>query len=319
VGGADRIATASALSDLRVTQSSPLIPTIADQPITYTIVVDNLGPDPASNVILKDTFPSKVIFGSASAGGTYDRRTHSVTWNVGIVANGASIQESVTLTPIRPDDINNVVDVTSATPDSNPTNNSGPHWNQVIGAPGTFYVTLRASDPNVFSPPIDGPPFIPPPPLTVQWNFFGPTDNSVKDAHGMNFVDSGNHSPVSYYSQDFTVTSEFRIKDETGHRFKLAIPVDVVPRQGTTSDSFQVIGASAPLPTGFELAYHIMTPGTGGKFVVWHRTTATSLVFDSSDPFFDGPGTYSFSSRLLDTMIHTQDKLGPKITVQISP
>ncbi|MDY6986725.1 MAG: hypothetical protein SWQ30_01605 [Thermodesulfobacteriota bacterium] len=56
--------------------------------ISYEICVDNLTPFPLHNATIIDTLPVNTNFISATAGGTYQSSTHTVTWDLGTVAAG---------------------------------------------------------------------------------------------------------------------------------------------------------------------------------------------------------------------------------------
>ncbi len=75
--------------------------------VTYTISYENKNSYEVTSVTIEDTLPSEVNYVSCTGGGTYDAVAHTVTWNIGTVAAGAS--GSVTLTvqvkPSTPDGI----------------------------------------------------------------------------------------------------------------------------------------------------------------------------------------------------------------------
>lgn len=80
---------APASADLVLTKSVDAVGQVAVGTIlTYTLEVENLGPDGATGVVVVDTLPAQVGYQSndcaaAEAAGV-------VTWNVGVLANGAS-------------------------------------------------------------------------------------------------------------------------------------------------------------------------------------------------------------------------------------
>ncbi|MCX6045975.1 MAG: DUF11 domain-containing protein [Chloroflexi bacterium] len=55
-----------ASADLKISKTGAPNPVVAGQPLTYTIVVANLGPGTATNVVVKDTLPSGVHFNGIS-------------------------------------------------------------------------------------------------------------------------------------------------------------------------------------------------------------------------------------------------------------
>ena len=102
---------------------------IAGATAVYTITVHNAGPSEAEDVVVTDTLPQGVTFASASGGGSLDPDAGPngvVTWPaVSVISKDA--QEEFTLTVVvasdRTDDLVNVAAVTSATADTDPTNN----------------------------------------------------------------------------------------------------------------------------------------------------------------------------------------------------
>jgi uncharacterized repeat protein (TIGR01451 family) len=56
--------------------------------VTYTFIIRNLGPNPATRVVVSDPFPPGLVFVSAAAPsqGTYNPARG--IWNVGTLANG---------------------------------------------------------------------------------------------------------------------------------------------------------------------------------------------------------------------------------------
>lgn len=116
-------------ADLRVTKSDSDNTVVRGQNLDYTIVVQNLGPDPADNVVVTDTLPAGVDFRSVStsppAGNTCARQGRKVTCNLGTIANGAS--ETITIrtrVTRRQGVLENQVEVESTTADPVAANNS---------------------------------------------------------------------------------------------------------------------------------------------------------------------------------------------------
>ncbi len=70
----------------------------ASENITYQICYNNsLNGFDVHNVTINDTLPANVTFMEASDGGSYDAETHTVMWDIGTVAAGAT-ESCVTLT-----------------------------------------------------------------------------------------------------------------------------------------------------------------------------------------------------------------------------
>jgi uncharacterized repeat protein (TIGR01451 family) len=89
--------------------------------LNYTLVVDNMGPDTAHNVVLVDTLPDGVTFVSAE-GCTEDMGV--VTCDVGDLESGASVTFMIEVTaPDTLGTITNVATVTGDEFDPDETNN----------------------------------------------------------------------------------------------------------------------------------------------------------------------------------------------------
>lgn len=88
-------ATASASADLSLTENASTLTPITGQTVTFTIIVNNAGPGPATAVEVKNIVPSGLSFvaGSQTGPGTYVSNAPSTTglrWNaISIPANSA--------------------------------------------------------------------------------------------------------------------------------------------------------------------------------------------------------------------------------------
>jgi len=58
-------------------------PVMKNDPLTYTILWEITGNEPAPNVIITDLVPDGTVFDSATGGGVHDPATNVVTWNLG--------------------------------------------------------------------------------------------------------------------------------------------------------------------------------------------------------------------------------------------
>jgi hypothetical protein len=77
----------------------------------------------------------------------------------------------------------------------------------------------------------------------------------------------------------------------------VSVPMSVQLLPGSTTQA-QVTWASADAPRGFAFDIQVEAPGSS-QFVDWlvGRTDPTR-VFGPGDPFYVGPGTYSFRGRM---------------------
>ncbi|MGH9197825.1 MAG: DUF11 domain-containing protein, partial [Acidimicrobiia bacterium] len=114
-------------SDVSITKADSVDPVTAGNNLTYTLMVDNLGPSYAPGVKVSDPLPSGVSFVSADQGGTYNATTNTISWFLGpVTVDQPSISLSLTVKvdPAKTGTIVNNAIVSSFTTDPNTSNNS---------------------------------------------------------------------------------------------------------------------------------------------------------------------------------------------------
>lgn len=138
----------------------------------------------------------------------------------------------------------------------------------------------------------------------VQWTFRGPGVHGVADDSGMGLFASGPRPVVSSFSHRFTAAGTYPYRDPFVPALsgKIAIPVSASPATGTPATTFAVgwssAAATAPFVFDVQLAYCASTPCTP-VYGAWRTgTTSAGDSFGSTDPAWQGAGTYSFRSRL---------------------
>jgi len=111
-------------ADLSITKSDDVNPIVAGNTLTYTVRVANAGPDTAENVVVTDTLPTGVTFGSTS--GCTEDTSGVPTCSLGNIAAGDSAQYTVEVTVDAGTSgtITNRVSVTSDTTDPDTDNNA---------------------------------------------------------------------------------------------------------------------------------------------------------------------------------------------------
>jgi uncharacterized repeat protein (TIGR01451 family) len=118
--------TVTQSADLIITKSVTPTTVAAGGTLTYTLVVSNAGPSNAANVVVTDTLPVSLTFGSAtpSASGNVGQ---VYFWNLGTVNFNSTrtITLTVTVSSAASGSLTNTAVVTSTTPDPNPGNNPG--------------------------------------------------------------------------------------------------------------------------------------------------------------------------------------------------
>ena len=131
-------------ADVMVTKSAP--PTVAaGGQLQFTITVTNNGPDPATDVVVTDTLPPTLTAVTASAPGVVSGST--VTWDLGTLASGESVELTVTGTAPSTGTLLNRVSSTADTPDPDPANNDG-----------TADSSNTSTDVEAAPPPVNQPP-----------------------------------------------------------------------------------------------------------------------------------------------------------------
>jgi uncharacterized repeat protein (TIGR01451 family) len=109
-------------ADLSVTKTDSPDPVLVGGTLTYTVTVSNNGPDPATGVVLTDTLPPSVTFGSATSPCT--QASGTVTCNLGSLASAAATIVTIVGTPTAIGTVTNNASVTANEPDPNPGNNA---------------------------------------------------------------------------------------------------------------------------------------------------------------------------------------------------
>ena len=114
-----------ASADLSITKSVDDASPNVGQTITYTVTVNNAGPDVAENVMVRDTLPSGVTQQSAIASsGAYSEATR--VWTIPSLSVGASASLQITALVDTPGDKTNSAEIIASSqfdPDSTPDNN----------------------------------------------------------------------------------------------------------------------------------------------------------------------------------------------------
>ncbi len=85
----DHIVSLAAFPELVLEKRSSATVQAGDS-LVYTFIMSNTGNSMAHDVVLSDTLPAHVSFGSTSGDFTYDEATHSILWNVNVIASSAT-------------------------------------------------------------------------------------------------------------------------------------------------------------------------------------------------------------------------------------
>jgi uncharacterized repeat protein (TIGR01451 family) len=113
-------------ADLSITKTDSPDPVNAGAPLTYTLTVNNSGPDSAINLTVTDTLPAGETFVSASGSGWVCTQSGgTVTCTDPTLASGATTVITINVTaPDNPGTVVNQATVTSDTNDPNSSNNT---------------------------------------------------------------------------------------------------------------------------------------------------------------------------------------------------
>ena len=128
VGSTTALDRVTALNtDLSVTKSDSRDVVIAATNLTYTLTVTNNGPSDATGIVVTDTLPSTLNFGSASSGCSHDAGTNQVTCSLGSLVNGATTAVTIEFTVVASSTafvINNFATVMANEADPDATDNT---------------------------------------------------------------------------------------------------------------------------------------------------------------------------------------------------
>ncbi|MBU5299074.1 DUF11 domain-containing protein [Clostridium sporogenes] len=116
----------NALADISVIKTGSPNPVMSGETLNYTIDVSNFGPSLAENVTLSDVIPPEITGAEFSTDGGVTFNPWPGSFNIGTLLNGETrtILIRGTVAPVAPGFITNTADVTSTTPDPNPSNNT---------------------------------------------------------------------------------------------------------------------------------------------------------------------------------------------------
>lgn len=131
-------------ADLGITISSTPAQTTVGVPLTYTLTVNNNGPDKANQVSVWEYLSNSMNYVSSSAGCSLSSRGPDVICNLDSLAAGAQASFTITATPKTTGSLENTASVKSAETDPQSDNNSATHTVSV-SAPGLNKADLEIS------------------------------------------------------------------------------------------------------------------------------------------------------------------------------
>lgn len=120
---ATQTTTVLPVADLSVTVSGFPNPLKIGGVLTYTLVVANNGPSPATTVMLTDTLPLPVNVGPMTSSQGTCTGTNTISCDLGTLNSGSSATVTIVVTPTKLGTITNLAHVTANELDLNPANN----------------------------------------------------------------------------------------------------------------------------------------------------------------------------------------------------
>lgn len=109
------------VSNLEITKSVDKAEVMNGDTVKYTIGVKNLGPDAASEVVVRDVLPEGLQYISSNPEGLYNSKDG--TWNIGEIKSGEIKKLEITVKVVKSGEITNIASITSPTYDPDNENN----------------------------------------------------------------------------------------------------------------------------------------------------------------------------------------------------
>jgi uncharacterized repeat protein (TIGR01451 family) len=131
--------------DLSITKTDSPDPVEAGNNLTYSVTVNNNGPEAATGVQVTDPLPAGVDFVSATPDQGSCTGTTTVACNLGTIANSGSAHVTIVVKPTGAGSLSNTATVSSASSDANQSNNSSTATTTVN--PGGAVGTINDDDP----------------------------------------------------------------------------------------------------------------------------------------------------------------------------
>ncbi len=297
--------TPPVVADLQITKSDSADPVIGGSSLTYTLTVTNNGPDDATGVVVTDMLPAGVSYVSDTCGAGPPVGS-TLTWNIGNLANGATVmcQVTVTVSPIMTCSamLSNTASVTGTETDSNVANNSDMETTMVVNSPlisCPANITVNAAAGQCAA----SVPFS----VTAMGN----PSPTVTCKIGMTTITSPHTFPVGVTTVDCTATNgcmpdamcSFTVTVNDNQPPQIVCPPTQVVPPG-------VVNYPAPTPTdNCSIAQTVCTPPSGSVFPAG-VTTVTCTTTDASGNM----SSCSFAVTTFDLSI-TSDSGGGKIMI----
>lgn len=140
------VEAATTSSDLSIGLSASPDPVTVGETLTYTVMVNNGGPDDAPDVTMTNTLPGDVTFQSATASqGSCQHSAGTVSCMFGAVASGGGTTATIMVVPQVAGDLSNTASVAAGNDDPNPGDNSATVMTTVEAADTSSDLSVTAS------------------------------------------------------------------------------------------------------------------------------------------------------------------------------
>jgi uncharacterized repeat protein (TIGR01451 family) len=133
-------------ADLSLTKADSPDPVQTGQTLTYTLTVDNDGPQAAQGVTVTDTLPAEVTFSSANASQGTCSGTDTVTCDLGTIGNGGQVTVTIEVTPQSAGTVTNSATVSTTTDDPVSANDTDSEDTTVEEPPDQADLSLTKAD-----------------------------------------------------------------------------------------------------------------------------------------------------------------------------
>jgi len=271
-------------ADLLVTKSDDVDPVTEGQPVTYTVVVTNDGPDAASNVILTDTLPAGASFNFATiTQGSCAIGYPLLQCQLGTLNSGASVTLVVRVTPNAGGTLTNTTSVTSDTEDPDTGNNNASEDTSVNGTPTLTVIdgqcsatSLAAGTLNLALSDADGDP--------LSFTLASNSNTALVPNSNVMLGGSGNNRTISvtaHPKKSGTAILTFNLSDGIA-----TIPFTITVKVGT--DKNDVLDGAAGVDMIFGLNGKNTINGLGGSDLLCGGNGADTISGGDGDDVIDG-------------------------------
>jgi len=283
-----RSGAAAPKADLGVTKVDAADPITVGENVTYTVTVDNSGPDTAENVVVIDTLPASVNYVSATPDqGSCSEGSGIVTCELDAINNSNAVNITIVASTTIPGKITNNVTVSSGTDDNNGGNDSASEETLVTdpNKENTTTALTSSQNPSVYGQAVTFTatvtPATTPGPATGSVTFkegttvlgTGSLDGTGKATFSSSALSVATHPITAEYSGDSTYNASSDSLDQVVNKADTTTGV-------TSSANPSVVGQ----PVTFTANVTAVAPGSGTPTgTITFKEGTTVLGTDSLD------------------------------------